>query len=759
MFEHLFIKGSTTCKEDTYMKRNALDLVATPSKFGARQDWMWKGQDKLDFWPIVRDRRTGEEMLAPAFVDPAKARNFALEHYEGKRNPRGRKGGSANNHQSEPASKPPTEVVAPQTPPPLKPLAISTPSPARPTSLTPSVPPDASPGAVTGGPAGQNGLRSARGYVLVRNVPKGATSDHIVSFFDGYSALRAGVCVLKDTLDSSLWTLVVQFKSKAAGEEAVADLDDGPFPMGQVNCKLQSIEVEDFQSMATVSLREALEGSKEPQQGSTRSTVEGSSQSGPAGTSLSKTSGRSYQGGSSKMGRSSHQDEEGSGYGGTPVWKPPRRGPESGRPYATLRSVPRGYQKGARGDPASPVEGPTPRTSGWHANGLHHQNRSTSESESEFKQSFQQQASHHEASRGAVEGGWRQRQEDPRPANYRNPPMSSRAHPPGFPAAQTAHGHRLDDTPWRTANEAPPPRAYQEENGGQWGGGKVTQENTARSDRAAMFMENGYPGYPASTHGPNSPPKMRDFVPPPPPPLAPGRLRSEAPPFVQGPVTKSGAWDPEYPLSASQAPAGGIGALTNSSARPSGLPRVFGDGYMTWTEWPSADCHLPSSPKHAEAPPHPSSNERKNVPPGFGQIVPQPPKSSLPAAGVAMMVTPMAPSGTMGTHSIKDTDKGSKQASGAGLTAARHAPAQIANGYTTSDDEKVMECPLTLELMEDPVIAADGYTYERNAITEWLNKGKTTSPMTGEPLSDTKLVPNHYARSQIQRWREVRQAV
>ena len=39
-------------------------------------------------------------------------------------------------------------------------------------------------------------------------------------------------------------------------------------------------------------------------------------------------------------------------------------------------------------------------------------------------------------------------------------------------------------------------------------------------------------------------------------------------------------------------------------------------------------------------------------------------------------------------------------------------------------------CPITLELLEDPVIAADGHTYTRRAIEDWL-KENNTSPKTG----------------------------
>ncbi len=39
-------------------------------------------------------------------------------------------------------------------------------------------------------------------------------------------------------------------------------------------------------------------------------------------------------------------------------------------------------------------------------------------------------------------------------------------------------------------------------------------------------------------------------------------------------------------------------------------------------------------------------------------------------------------------------------------------------------------CPITSEIMEDPVICEDGFTYERSAISAWFLRDKKTSPMT-----------------------------
>jgi TPR repeat protein/CII-binding regulator of phage lambda lysogenization HflD len=59
-------------------------------------------------------------------------------------------------------------------------------------------------------------------------------------------------------------------------------------------------------------------------------------------------------------------------------------------------------------------------------------------------------------------------------------------------------------------------------------------------------------------------------------------------------------------------------------------------------------------------------------------------------------------------------------------------------------------CPITQEIMEDPVIALDGYTYERMAIQEWFDRGKRTSPKTGARLLSIELTPNYSMRSLIQ---------
>ncbi len=50
--------------------------------------------------------------------------------------------------------------------------------------------------------------------------------------------------------------------------------------------------------------------------------------------------------------------------------------------------------------------------------------------------------------------------------------------------------------------------------------------------------------------------------------------------------------------------------------------------------------------------------------------------------------------------------------------------------------------------MRDPVLCSDGHTYERGAITAWLNN-HTTSPKTNEVLESKQLLPNFTLRSVI----------
>ncbi|KAK7340261.1 hypothetical protein VNO77_20960 [Canavalia gladiata] len=61
-------------------------------------------------------------------------------------------------------------------------------------------------------------------------------------------------------------------------------------------------------------------------------------------------------------------------------------------------------------------------------------------------------------------------------------------------------------------------------------------------------------------------------------------------------------------------------------------------------------------------------------------------------------------------------------------------------------------CPIFQEVMREPHVAADGFTYEAEAIRGWLDSGHDTSPMTNSKLAHHNLVPNRALRSAIQDW-------
>ncbi|KAL3909556.1 MAG: hypothetical protein SGILL_008041, partial [Bacillariaceae sp.] len=61
-------------------------------------------------------------------------------------------------------------------------------------------------------------------------------------------------------------------------------------------------------------------------------------------------------------------------------------------------------------------------------------------------------------------------------------------------------------------------------------------------------------------------------------------------------------------------------------------------------------------------------------------------------------------------------------------------------------------CPLTLSIMNDPVVSKDGKNFDRQAILKWLAKGNDTCPLTRNPLRPSLLVPNHNLKMNIRKW-------
>ena len=58
-------------------------------------------------------------------------------------------------------------------------------------------------------------------------------------------------------------------------------------------------------------------------------------------------------------------------------------------------------------------------------------------------------------------------------------------------------------------------------------------------------------------------------------------------------------------------------------------------------------------------------------------------------------------------------------------------------------------CPITFEIMEDPIICCDGYTYEKSVI---LNLPNSISPLTRQPIDKNNLIPNRNLKDAIERY-------
>ena len=87
---------------------------------------------------------------------------------------------------------------------------------------------------------------------------------------------------------------------------------------------------------------------------------------------------------------------------------------------------------------------------------------------------------------------------------------------------------------------------------------------------------------------------------------------------------------------------------------------------------------------------------------------------------------------------------------GEGGSGGAAGPSEASEAAEVPDD---YICPITAEIMTDPVSTMDGFTYEREAITEWL-RTKDISPKTGAKLESKALIPNHLVRSLLRAFNE-----
>lgn len=133
------------------------------------------------------------------------------------------------------------------------------------------------------------------------------------------------------------------------------------------------------------------------------------------------------------------------------------------------------------------------------------------------------------------------------------------------------------------------------------------------------------------------------------------------------------------------------------------------------------------------------------------------PAKSSPAAAErpALLALPphlaAEPSPGLGSSAQAASEEASTPAAPASCGAAATPASSIGQADGPPDD---LCCPITQDLLRDPVIAADGFTYERSAITDWLERQAAQgqhacSPMTGAPLAHAQLTANRLARSLV----------
>lgn len=63
-------------------------------------------------------------------------------------------------------------------------------------------------------------------------------------------------------------------------------------------------------------------------------------------------------------------------------------------------------------------------------------------------------------------------------------------------------------------------------------------------------------------------------------------------------------------------------------------------------------------------------------------------------------------------------------------------------------DREDIYCPITKQIYYDPVIIEDGYTYEREAIIEWMHHN-AISPLTGSKLNNKLFIHNKWLKNRI----------
>lgn len=87
------------------------------------------------------------------------------------------------------------------------------------------------------------------------------------------------------------------------------------------------------------------------------------------------------------------------------------------------------------------------------------------------------------------------------------------------------------------------------------------------------------------------------------------------------------------------------------------------------------------------------------------------------------------------------------------LNSFNFKPSSRISGHMAIPPEE-LRCPISLQLMYDPVIIASGQTYERVCIEKWFCDGHNTCPKTQQSLPHLSLTPNYCVKGLVASWCE-----
>ena len=125
-----------------------------------------------------------------------------------------------------------------------------------------------------------------------------------------------------------------------------------------------------------------------------------------------------------------------------------------------------------------------------------------------------------------------------------------------------------------------------------------------------------------------------------------------------------------------------------------------------------------------------------------GEAGPSQEEAEEAAALAAVEEAKLAAAFEESTRLEDEARRGADEASGSVLQDAALPPEPAAGSEVPPE----LQCPLSFEVMSDPVMNVAGQTYERSAIEKWFAMGHRTDPMSGAVLESTFLVPNVLVR-------------